>query len=359
MPDSVFKGCRRKIFFGPKNGISYNLLLDIVKNNNYEYCYFDKKLPRGFTKILKILPHCFQRILFAKWLKYDFLLEKSKDSRNNQWFFAFFSGYEMYGERDVFLIFLQYLKKEFKNCKLGIYMYDAMQTDDAREFVSSYRKYFDSILTFNRYDALEQQLEYYGPINEKDIVPPQGEAEESDVYYAGGAGWARYKLIVDTFKWLSDCGKKCIFFVPVSPVINKKYFSILCNALGCNIPYTKKHCFTYKNSKFYFNTYISYAYSLSYILKTQCMLEIIVMPEGRASCTNRLAQAMGYKRKLLTNSHIIKEEPYYRQNNISFFTIPKDIDLNFFEYGFVDIDHDFSALGMLKYMEAKLFGNIY
>ena len=357
MTDRALQPFRHKVFLGPKNGISYNLVLDVVKSGTYEYCYFDKNIPRGFVRLLKIVPHRLQGVIFKKWLKYDFLLNKNVFRYNNQLFFAFFSGYEMYGERDIFLIFLQYLKREFKNCKLGIYMFDAMQTADSKKFVSDYKKYFDLILTFNRHDAIEQELEYYGPINEAEIIQPQGEAEESDVYYAGGAGWSRFELIVKTFKHLSDHGKKCIFFVPVAPILNKKYFKALCDALDSHVPYSEKHCFTYKNSKFYFNTYISYAYSLSYILKTKCMLEIIVMPEGRASCTNRLAQAMCYKKKLLTNSLITKKEPYYNPNNISFFTTPNDIDFSFFDSGFINIDHDFSALKMLEYMEKKIFEN--
>ena len=297
-----------------------------------------------------------KRMIYWKVFGYHFL--KKKDAA--EYMFIFSNGYELYGEQTAFLDFLDYLREDFKNCKLGIHLYDAMQRKDTIKFLSEYRNKFDIILTFNRYDEIEHGLEYYGPVSESGIVEPQGDGEDSDVFYAGAAGWARYDLILDTFRWLSDQGKKCIFFVPVGDAsIRKEYFQRLCKCLEIQADYAEEICLAYKNSKFYFNRYLAYAWTLPYIHKTKAILEIVILPEGRASCTNRLAQAMAYGKKLLTNSEITKEEPYYSKNSICVFSKPEEIDLTFFDRDFEKPKRDFSGIYMLKYMEYKTFGNLY
>lgn len=353
---------RKKVFFGPKIGICKNMFADAIQDHNYEYCSYGKDCRSRIKdfliskKIISFLPRFLKRFIYRHILGYSFL----KGRRCTEYIFLFSNGYELYGERASFLSFLDYLKKDFKNCKLAIHLYDAVQTDDIRAFFLQYRHYFDTILTFNRYDAIELGIEYYGPVSESGIVEPQGESEESDLFFSGRADLARANLTIKTFKCLSDKGKKCIFFVHFQNVreIIPEFYNQLCNCLGINNPLIDSCCIEYKQSKFYFDTYIPYAQTLSYLLKTKAFLEIVILPEGRASCTSRLAQAMAYKRKLLTNCEITKEEPYYNDHNIFTFSKPEDIDVHFFDTDFQKIEKSFSTVDMLKYMEQRSFGNI-
>ena len=353
---------RKKVFFGPKIGICKNMFADAIRDENYEYCSYGEDRRSRLKelliskKIISVLPRFLKRFVYRYVFGYSFLKEK----RAAEYSFLFSNGYELYGDRASFLLFLDYLKKDFKNCKLAIHLYDAVQTDDIRAFFLQYRHYFDTILTFNRYDADELGIEYYGPISECGVIEPQGESEESDLFFSGRADLTRADLTIETFKYLSDNGKKCVFFVHFQNTreIIPEFFRRLCDHLGVNVPLAKNLCVEYKRSKFYFDTYIPYARTLSYLLKTKAFLEIILLPEGRASCTSRLAQAMAYKRKLLTNSEITKEEPYYNDHNIFTFSKPEDIDLRFFDTDFQEIEKSFSTVDLLKYMEQRSFGNV-
>lgn len=355
---------RHKVFFCNLSDIWRDVFSDIYFSCEYEYCSFDttsfSKIKRLFinTKLLSILPHFLKRTLYRVCLRYDFL----SSQRDAEILFVFNNSFEMYTNAQLFLLFLDYLKKEYPKSKFALYYYDAIISDEAKHLAKVYQDWFDLLLTFNRFDAGKFNYIYYGPVSEHNENCLLDAGVESDVFYAGSASWKRIDLLTDVFKLLADSGKKCVFFITyewASEAEQKKYYDFLCRKIGVLNPDSNSMVF-YNNESVIYTSPINYVETIPYVIKTKTILEVID-PNVEASCTNRLAQAMIYNKKLLTNSRdkYLLHENFYNPNNIFLFSKPDDIDLSFLNADFVPIQHDFSGLYMMKSVEQQLFGNVY
>jgi hypothetical protein len=346
---------RYRIFFGPSNSIWQCIFYDVKQSSEYEYCDFGDKCNTRIKEILmsvklhKYMPHFIKRILYRKVLRYSFL----KLPRNSDIFFAFTNGFELCSDNDRFLFFLDFLRKEFKKSKFGIHYAESLCNWSIKK-ISEIKRRFDVVLTFNRYDAECFDIEYYGMVNEKGMFKISDAGGQSDVFYSGGFSshdGSRFRLVLKIFRHLTDKGKKCEFFMCG---LSEEYIKELLCELNSKQEVLKKDVVKYGDSNFHYNVYLPYASNLSWIKKTKVMLEVI-MPEVRATCTNRPALAMCYECKLLTNSSRIAEESWYLPENISIFDDVEDIDLSFFDTPFCPTDYDFSGIRMLKHMEEKAY----
>ena len=344
----------KKVFFGSNNSINEKFFMDVKEDTEIEYCDFYEKLNSKIKKfffkqkVLKLMPFSLKKIIFRKVLNYDFLKNSGKG-----YLFVFCNSYELFGDPQ-FVLFLKFLKRNFKNSKFAFYYYDVIASCYPEQF-AFLKKEFDFILTFNRFCADKYNVEFYGPICENIIEPPMSQGEESDIFYAanvnGGAHDDHYRLdlIMDVFKYATDNNRKCIFYLNRTKESDLKFIRDLLPS--CILSKDLKNL-QYKQSTIVFE-YSSYYKSLAYIDKCKCMLEI-VLPANYAMCTARLAQAMVRHKKLLTNCIDIKNEKFYNSNNILIFDKLEDIDFNDIDLPFEKVNHNFSGKALIDHIENEL-----
>lgn len=338
----------KTVFFGASGSIVRWAYKDVYENPDIEYCEFDKKaVARGFfNKILffsgkgKPLPHFVKNKLYKNALGYDFLKSKEKD-----FLFIFTCQYNMLFEGGFFT-FVSYLKKKYKNCRLVFYYNDVIATCEPSKF-EAIKSVFDLVLTFDKREAEKYGISYYGVVHSKAEPAEEETAEDSDVFYVG-SDRGRFDDIMKTFTVLSDAGKCCVFYLFDLLKENENKlgeFTKLCKKQG--------NAFVYKNSLLYVNEYCWYGKTLKYISKTKCLAEILL--PAQTAGTLRLAEAVMYGKKLITNCKEAKEMPYYREENILVFDKPEDIDVKFLDTPYVSVEYDFSPLKMIEYAKSKLY----
>ena len=343
----------KKVFFGSNDSINEKFFMDVKQDSEIEYCDFYEKLNSKIKKfffkqkILKLMPFFVKKIIFRKIMNYDFL-----KSQGENYLFVFCNSYQLFGNPQ-FILFLEFLKRNFKNSKFAFYYYAVIDTCYP-SFFPEIKKNCDLVLTFNRYCADKYDIEFYGPVCEKDIVQPIfTEQLSADVFYAGNVyGVAqkntdRVQKVAECFKYLSDNDKVCVFYL--DGVTDDEKATIK-NILKTDI--SGEELLTYKKSKMYFK-YLPYAKAKGYLLNSKAMLEI-VLPTGYAMCTSRLAQALVEEKKLITNCVGIQSEKFFCKENIIVFQNATDIDLNLLEMPFEKTEHNFSGKALINHIENEL-----
>lgn len=338
----------KTVFFGAAGSIVRWAYKDVYENPQIEYCEFDKKTVQSgkisdslfFSAKGNFLPFFLKDKIYKRALKYKFLKEKESA------LFVFVCQYGLFNENGFFT-FVNYLKKKYKKSKFVFYYNDIIATCEPEKF-GKVKKIFDLILTFDKAEAKNYGMTYYGIVHSKAQPALNEIAEDSDVFYVG-SDRGRFNDILKTFIVLSDAGKRCIFYLfDLLKENESKLYEFLnkCEKEG--------KTYKYKNSLFYVNEYCWYGKTLSYISKTKCLVEIL-LPTQTAG-TLRLAESIMYGKKLITNCKAVKEKPYYREENIFVFDKPEDIDVKFLDTPCVAIDYDFSPLKMIEYAKKMLIG---
>lgn len=224
--------------------------------------------------------------------------------------------------------YLQYLKK-----KMGKSLFVLYQLDPTDIFYSSlYKKnvfdIFDLIYNINRDDANRYKQQYWPLICSFDT---NYRAKEiiNDIYFCG-FGEDRSELLEKMYHASQREGVHTNFIV--------FYFD------------DKQHEGIKK-----IQTRMDYKENLELIAESNCLLEI--MHNNYDNQTQRYAEAVMYKKKLLTNNEKIKTYPFYNQKYMRVFKSVSDIDWNWVksrenvEYQY---ENNFSAKFLIEDIERKL-----
>ena len=346
-----------KVFFGPPSSASRWAMADIENAPDIEYCDFDEKslskLKRACLsqKIQKRVPLRIKMLLYKRVLKYKFF----KLKRNSKIFFFCSDTHGMVANGEQVFDFIKCLKAWFYNAKFIWHKYESVC--DANRDQLNKRDMFDLFLTFNRIDAEKYNIEYAGGFCECGTIKPKELDEKYDLVYCGsGASITRANYVMDIFKYLSDHDWKCIVYLPGMKDASKDYCEKLFGKIevieGSWGPRSGK--VYYKNSVLYADYKCPYITNISLIHASKAVLEVI-LPVGLASCTLRLAQEMGYHKKLITNSPTVTQEPFYNENNILHFDKVEDIDKSFLDTPFVPTGYDFTGVGFVNRLCKRLF----
>lgn len=243
-------------------------------------------------------------------------------------YFIFFESFAMSYSRS----YLKYLKKKFVNSKLIFWFSNPVGHKYNMERFSSVQKFYDSVVTFNEKDAVENQLLYCSDwMYRLPQVKPLPNTE-TDVFFVG-SDKGRLELLIDIYIKLTELGLKCEFYVT-------------------DVPEEKQR---YKNEIKY-NHRLSYEEVLQHAMSSKCILE--VLQDEQNYCSIRTIEAIQLKKKLLTtNKHIYKQR-YYRPEIIQVIQEVANIDMDFFNY-LVDEDvYDNLDIGDFKYVADFLVKNI-
>ena len=191
------------------------------------------------------------------------------------------------------LPFLEYLKKKYPHSKL-FYMFTNTLSSRVNEkqlrFVENNREKFDMIITFNEIDAVEHNFQFYNQVCSVFNVSIK-EENEADIFFCG-LDKGRRAIIEQLRNRLESCGIKCDF-----NIVDSKH----------KLPYEV---------------------IVSKIVQTKCILEIL-MDTSQSGSSLRAAEAIAYKKKLLTNNAFIKAKEYFNDKQFSYFSTLEDIDVDF------------------------------
>lgn len=342
----------KTVFFGASGSIIRWAYTDVINSPDIEYCDYSYGLRKGLKRYFftqtaaKYMPLQIKKIIYKKYLKYRFFdTVKAKD----EILFVFTCQYNMFFI-NVFQPFIRFLKKLYPHSKYAFYYNDIVETCFP-ENIGMIKEEFDMVLTFDRADAKKYNITYYGEVLSKNEIVADCNIKPFDVFFVG-SDRKRFDTILQLFKTLSDIGLKAVFYLfDVLPENEDRLADYLPDAD------TSSDTIEYKASVLYKNVYCPYQKTLSLIDKCKCILEITLSAQNAA--TLRLLEATVYSKKLITNCKTAVKKPYYKKENILFFSNVNEIDaeklIDFINSPFEKVNYDFSPLKMIDYIKEKLY----
>lgn len=236
--------------------------------------FWERQLVRwNFSRKINQYVHTpFSRLVYPKLYPHHF-------TDNKPICFLFFGNRQQIYQTD----FLKYIRKNYKDSKIVLYMQDLVARNSELHF-DSVNKQFDLLLSYDKGDAAKYNMHYYPtpmsyyPISEKNTL------SESDIYFCG-KGKDRYILIHNIYEQCSQVGLICDFYITEMPASAPRISGI------------------------HYNQPLSYIENLEHIVKTKCILEI--MQGGADGYTPRTWESIMYDKHLLTNNTTFEHSLYY------------------------------------------------
>ena len=196
----------------------------------------------------------------------------------------------------------------------------------------NYRKFFDLILTYDKYLASEKNYLWYPTITVKERDYIRESEPLHDVFFIGKPK-DRFSLIIKTYDVLEKEGiQNCFYLFGVKEKERVQRKGIV-----------------------YLDKYMPYNQVLYHSINSKCILEIT--QQNVKGFTPRITEAVLYDKKLLTNNKIVKEIPFYDDKYIQFFEDPKEIDVDFIRNSKIPdfkYNDEWSPLHFLKILEENL-----
>jgi hypothetical protein len=223
-------------------------------------------------------------------------------------------------------IFLQYLRTEYKKCKIVLYFSDLIKKYHSE--LEIYMDYFDAIFSFDREDSFNNNFISYGEqffsfcnVKEDKSIP------QSDVVFIGKAK-KRFNTIISIFELLENNNLTCDFQILDVPKSEQKHSD--------KIKYPPRS--------------IPYYKILQHVISSKCILEIL--QDGGSSHTARVSEAISYGKRILSNCQDLRTKPYYNPEYISLFSGLEDIDIDFLKRNTGQIDYKYQQnLSPLRLIE--------
>lgn len=243
-------------------------------------------------------------------------------------YFIFFESFAMSYSRT----YLRYLKKKFINSKIIFWFTNPVGYKYNKERFGSVKKLYDSVVTFNEKDAVDNKFLYCSDwIYRLPSVQPLPNTK-TDVFFVG-SDKGRLEILIDIYKKLTESDLKCEFYIT-------------------DVPEEKQR---YKNEIKY-NHRLSYEEVLQHAMSSKCILE--VLQDEQNYCSIRTIEAIQLKKKLLTtNKHIYKQR-YYRPEIIQVIQDVSNININFFHFSVDENFYDDLDIGDFNYVADFLVKNI-
>lgn len=314
---------RRKNQYGWVSYLELKQHSDVLLDRDIE-CRFLRFINRihSAVRINKYFTLPFQSI----WFKY--YLDESMLSTSDTFLFVFEEGSRPY----LIKPYLEYIKKKYCNSYLVYVALNSAFTYPIKR-IAFFEKYYDVITSFDMKDCKDRGWLYYGTTYSRiDSLINKGKECDCDVFFVG-VNKGRIQLLHDIYYKLIEAGLKCDFYITEvedSDII--------------------------KNNGIHYNIRLDYMDVVKKCLRSRCLLEVI--QEGQEGETYRQCEAVVYGIKLLTNFRGIKKKSFYNPQQMSVFTNPDDIDINFVieEYSHCSFPYDgcLSPYKRLCWLESKM-----
>lgn len=243
-------------------------------------------------KLNKIINLPFKSIWFKK-------MTDGKFADSKPTCFILFGG--QYAVRNPKL--LDYIRTQNPDNKIVLHYRDLIKSE--AKHIGMLKEKTDLIYTYDKGDAEKHGIYYYDAyVYSRLAETTEPENFDYDLFFVGYAK-DRLKFIHDVYKKTTDNGLRCKFIIVNAP--NEEKLE------GTDIEYLDK--------------VIPYKQVIDYVCKSKCILEIT--QENAEGATMRTAEAILYKRKLLTNCKRAVDRPYYNSEQVKEFTHADDIDMEF------------------------------
>lgn len=195
--------------------------------------------------------------------------------------------------------------------------------------LSSLKNTYDQVYAFDKLDSEKFGFKYskliYAPIRENIITNVK---PEYDLFYIGQAK-DRLQHLIEIFRHAKNEGLRCKFFITEVPREQQ-----------------------YADPDITYNQNLSYKEVLMYISKSKGIVDAI---QGDSTgMTIKTCEAVFWNKKLITTNIQVKDEPYYKVNNILIYnnqiSLKEFMNLNFIPY--TDKDrYEFSPYRLFKQIE--------
>jgi len=243
-------------------------------------------------KLNRIYNLPFKRIWYSHYLNYK------KLNKMDKIYFIFFEGSRVGYQKE----YLFYLKNKYPNSKYIFRFINPINQNNSW-MVEYAERYYDLIISMDQSNCEKYNWEYVNNTYNTRFLETE-RREDIDVFFVG-SNKGRLNKIIKIYKFLTDKGVKCEFFI--TDVRKKDRIKGL---LG--IHYIKK---------------MKYRKTVELINRAKCLLEIV--QEGQTGSTLRSMEALVYRKKLLTDDKNIRRQEYFDAENMFVFKGPNEIDKNF------------------------------
>ena len=272
-------------------------------------------------KVNNVIPLPFKGLWNKAYFKEDFQEKK-------QLCFVFFWRWASIADQSGYL---RYLRNKYTGCKIVLFLQDLVEKRGSE--ILHFRDQYDLILSFDQGDCRKYGFVYH-PLVFSSYKGPIKDMPYSDVYFLGQPK-NRLDEIFEIYEYLVKQGLK------VDMILTK-------------VPKDKQR---YSDEIKYIN-WMSYQENIQHVIHSKCILE--VMQKGGKGYTQRCLEAIGLRKKLLTNNSEISKSDFYDPILICQFNTINDIDEEFLngikscdEVKYVN-EKDISPVSLLFFIDDKL-----
>lgn len=230
--------------------------------------------------------------------------------------------------------FFQYMREKYPECKLVISFRDLVHKylmSYPRMKLGQMRKDFDLLMSYNKYDCEEYGMNYFNTEASKENIVVDNNYPWHDVVFIGAIK-DRKEIIEKAYDILTNAGINCFFYVYCHDKLPPKHGNII---------YTKQR--------------MPYSDMLKHSVNSLCILELSQKHEY--GFTSRAQEAFMYNKRLITDSLIVKEQPFYSDKNVQFISDVSEINPDFIknpekvDYGYTG---EYSPIKMIETVEKLL-----
>jgi len=329
-----------------RTGKAIALTKFVIMGNAHEYCevmcaeiidnrgevVFINRPNNLKSKFGKLLDFLFQKLSeetkfsFFPAIRFKSYFCDAPISRGSEICFIFFDSNAHAGDE----AFLKHIRNKFR-AKLVLY---AMNPSSVMTLSPEFCNHFyDSIFTVFAHDADLYRWHACKHIYSK--IPRDTAADhhdgDTDVFFAG-RDKNRLNKILQTYEFLTHNGIRCDFHI-------------------VGVGRSRMH----RAGDINYNHWLPYKELLKRMRRSRCILEILQEPG--VGPTLRMAEAVVYNKKILTNDAAAVSHPFYDERFVKVFDAPENIDLNFIRNGMVPDYHyrgEYSAGDFLTLVAEKL-----
>lgn len=316
------------ILYNMETAYKWQMYGDLLKLDNVRMCKGALPMNEPFLhklhklhwsgKINKKIKLPFKKLWFKK-------MTDGKFDNGKPTCFVLFGG--QYAVRDPRL--LDYMRKLDPRNKIALHYRDLIKSEE--KHIDMLKEKTDLVYTYDRGEAEKFGLEYdssYVYSRLRETTEP--ETFDYDLFFVGYAK-DRLPLIHNVLKKATDEGLRCKFLI-----------------VGVN----ESDRLDLQGVEYLSNT-IPYKEVVDYVCRSKCILEIT--QENAEGATMRTAEAILYKRKLLSNCRRTTERPHFNTLQMRTFTSENDIDYNFLRepipYDKLPYTESFSPVAELQRLE--------
>ncbi|MBQ4105731.1 MAG: hypothetical protein IJC86_05035 [Clostridia bacterium] len=316
------------ILYNMETAYKWQMYQDLLKLDNVRMCRGALPMNQPFlhklhklhwsAKVNEKINLPFKKLWFKR-------MTDGKFHNNKPICFILFGG--QYGVREPRL--LDYIKKSNPENKIVLHYRDIIKSE--ANHIDMLKEKTDLIYTYDKGESEKYGLYYYDAyVYSRLTETTEPDEFDYDLFFVGYAK-DRLPLIHSVYKKVADSGLKCKFLIVEAPEENRV------NADGIE----------------YLDHVIPYKEVIDYVCKSKCILEIT--QENAEGATMRTAEAILYKRKLLSNCKRASERPHYNPVHMKEFSGADDIDVNFIKekipYNKLESIDAFSPIKELEFLE--------